>query len=667
MPYYYRRPYRRYRRYWRRRPRSFIRRRRFWRRKRWVRRFKRKLPKIRLSQWQPRTIKKLTVRGQYPLFAGTSDRIGNDNTCYIDEIAPQDYPGGGCYGISIFTLQGLYELHQKARNWWTTTNCDLPLIRYMGCTLKLYYSSSVDYVAVVVNCGELKANESMFQSCQPAVLMLNNNKKVLTCRNYKKARKPYKKWFIKPPSLLLNKWYFQQEIANYPLFMILSSAMSLDRYYQPSTAVSNTMGFTSLNTDFFTMHNFKTTSITPYFPNPQFWMFAIGGHATFDNATPQNLILLGNTLDHQKGIPIGTVSTSTSWDTLVTQYCSKKSNWGNPFHPTWFGADLEEGIICLMPRTETQSIEQALKALTPTSPLSGQHFIQPTKPFQVHCRYNPQPDAGHNAIFLARIAGDNTQWHEPSDEHLVTKGLPLWLLQFGWEDYLRKSTRPQRIDTDYVECIVSDYISPKDLTYKVPLDYFFLTDKSPYTDHIKPYDQLNWHPKFNFQTQSIAHIINTGPATAKLPPEISVEAHFTYKFHFKVGGCPPKMDKVCDPQKQPQYPQPGNLLSSIILQNPSTPLQYYLSSFDQRRDLLTERAAKRIKKDQEFKETVFQPTGTTLMDIQLPSPQTTSTENSETEEENEEELQQHIHRHHRKQRKLQRGILKLLKLVQNTK
>ncbi len=127
------------------------------------------------------------------------------------------------------------------------------------------------------------------------------------------------------------------------------------------------------------------------------------------------------------------------------------------------------------------------------------------------------------------------------------------------------------------------------------------------------------------------------------------------------------MDKVCEPAKQPSYPQPGNLLSSIILQNPQTPIEYFLSSFDQRRELLTERAAKRLKKDQEFKETVLKPTGQTLLDIQMSSPQTTSSEDTSSEEESEEETQQQLHRHQRKHRKLQRGILKLLNLLQHSK
>nr|UGV35428.1 MAG: ORF1 [TTV-like mini virus] len=663
MPYYYRRYYRRPRRHWRRRFRRSFYRRRLWRPRRYrVRRIKKKLPKITLKQWQPNTIKRLTVKGQYALFAGTTDRIGNDYTAYVDEIAPHDFPGGGLYSITIFTLQGLYELHQKGRNWWTQSNCDLPLIRYQGCTIKLYISPTCDYVTTIVNCGELKANEQLFQSTQPSVLYLNRKKKVVLCKYYKKRRKNYVKWFVKPPALLMNKWYFQKELANYPLFMIVTSAASFDRYYLSATSVSETMGFTSLNTDFFTLHNWKQPSAQPYRPNTQFYLFAVGGRTTFEHAKPPDLILLGRTTDYSKGT---TINFNNNWRNEVEAYLSKPTNWGNPFHPDYLSGETE-GILCMLRVEATETLVKKLTDLNKDSLLSSQGFIEPTKPMTVHCRYNPQPDLGHNAIFVTRITADNTTWHEPADTHLVSKGLPLWMLNWGWHDYLKKSGSPQRLDTDYVHVIVSDYISPKELSYYVPLDEFFLHGKSPYSDHIKPYDQTNWHPKVNFQVKTISHILQTGPATIKLPENISAEAHFTYKFHFKIGGCPPEMDKVCEPTKQPQYPQPGNLLSSILLQNPTTPIQYYLSSFDQRRDLLTKKAAKRLKTDQDFTDSVFKPTGKTLLDLQLPSPETTSTEDSSTEEENEEEIQQKLHRHQRKQRKLQRGILKLLNLLQNS-
>nr|UGV36663.1 MAG: ORF1 [TTV-like mini virus] len=674
MPYYWK-PWRtwrrRWRRTWRRRPRQTFRRRRLWRNRRYrVRKYRRKLKSITIKQWQPTSIKKLTIRGIYPLFAGTTDRIGFDNTAYIDRIAPHNYPGGGLYSITVFTLQGLFELHNKARNWWTVSNCNLPLIRYQGCTVKLFNSSSVDYVCVAVNCGELKATEKMFQSCQPSVLMLNKRKRVLLCKNYKHKRKPYKKWFIRPPALLYNKWYFQKELANYPLVMFLSAAMSLDRYFMPASSVSESIGFQSLNTDFFQIHNWKPSSFVIYKPQQEWYLLAVTNPTqTWQQTKPTQWTVLGNTKDHILGNPIGEPTTE-DWSTKVDKHLQSKLNLGNPFHETYFSQENPD-MICMLKVPSTSTLAAELKTLDHTKKGIEQRagkLIPVTKPFTINCRYNPQPDTGQNVAFMANITTDNTPWHKPSDDHIITQGLPLWMLLWGWHDYLAKTKVPLHLDTDYVQCIVSDFISPESMSYYVPLDWFFLNGRSPYSDQheIKPYDQQNWHPKWNFQTQSVSHILQSGPATAKLPPLISAEAHIQYKFHFKVGGCPPKMDEVCDPIKQPEYPQPGNLLSSILLQNPEYPIPYYINSFDQRRDLLTERASKRIKEDKDFTETLFKPTGTTLLSLKQASPQTTSSEDSSSEEESEKETQQLIKRHHRKHRKLQHGIRKLLKLLQNT-
>ncbi len=173
---------------------------------------------------------------------------------------------------------------------------------------------------------------------------------------------------------------------------------------------------------------------------------------------------------------------------------------GNPFHETYFSQEAPD-MLCLLKVPQTSTLASELKKLDPTKLGEQQtpgHLISITKPFTIACRYNPQPDMGHNATFMANITTDTTIWHEPSDEHIITKGLPLWMLTWGWSDYLKKTQVPLHLDTDYVQCIVSDYISPKSMTYYVPLDWWFLDGRSPYTTeqhHIKPYDQQNWHPK----------------------------------------------------------------------------------------------------------------------------------------------------------------------------
>nr|UGV34709.1 MAG: ORF1 [TTV-like mini virus] len=667
MPYYWRRPWRRRRRrIWRRRARKTFRRGYWRRRRRWVRHFKRKLRKITVKQWQPPKINRLKITGMYPLYEGTRHRLGNNNTQWIDTIAPEFYPGGGCFSINVFSLNSLYELHTKARNWWTQSNCKLPLIKYLGCKMTLYRSTNSDYIFVYATCGDMKATEALYQSTQPSVLALNKNKVIVTCDPNNSKKKPYKTVRIRPPAMMTNKWYFQQELAPIPLVMTVCSAASLQRYYLPSTSVSSTLGFYTLNTKFFQYHNFKHIPTSGYKPNDQFKaLFTLPHGVTFKTAKYKDLVYLGNTKDCVVGIPLSQQPSGKEWNNWVTEYFTTSKYWGNPFHPWYFKNDSYPLLVTNQELSPTIVNKIQTNKDTLISTQTETLFTILSQETHIECRYNPQADTSHNAVFLQPIAIDDGKWHEPQQDTLTTKGLPLWILLQGWVDYHAKLKDVQRLMTDYCMCIVSDHITPE-LDYYVPLDWDFLEGKSPYQkqDGLRTiYDQQNWHPKLNFQVESIAQILNTGPGTVKLPPNISTEAHVKYQFYFKLGGCPPPMDDVCDPKKQPTYPTPGNILSSTLLQNPETPPQYYLSSFDQRRGYITEKAAKRLKTDWETKEHFLKPAGKTSVDIQIKTPETTSSEESE-EEKDEEALQLKLQRHHRKQRKLRQRILELLKLAQ---
>nr|UGV36228.1 MAG: ORF1 [TTV-like mini virus] len=665
MPFYWRR--RRPRRFWRWRTRRFIRRRfprwrRRWRQRR-VR--KRKLKKLTLKEWQPTTIRKLVIKGTIPLYETTSERIGHNMTQWLESTAPEHYPGGGSFSLHVFTLNGLYEMHKQARNWWTTSNCNLPLIRYLGCSFDLFRSTNSDYITVYTTCGDLKANLDLYQSTQPSILQLNRKKKILICNEHAPHKKPYKRIHIKPPPLWTNKWFFQKHISKIPLLLLITSAASFGRYYLSSKAISNTMGFTSLNTDTFQLHNFKRPpGTTGYRPNTTHMLFALARGIQLKDAQYKHLIYLGETRDMTPGIPVEnkpSTPTTGTWQNWVDKYYSTPTYWGNPFYPTYLSDDLQQIIITNLTldqiKNNTISDGKGDKKL-------GSDFTTKDIENLWHCRYNPQADHSNNAIFLAQIDDDDHPWHIPNEARLVCKGLPLWLLLNGFLDYHSKTVDVQRLMTDWVLIIVSDAITPKK-DYYLPLDPWFINGRSPYHPEDTPptiYDKLNWHPKCNFQVSTISKICATGPATVKLPDNVSTEAHANYRFYFKVGGCPPPMDDVCDPNTEPDYPTPSNFLQKPLLQDPETPIQYYLQSFDQRRGFITKTAAKRLKTDKESKELLFKSAGKSSLDF--PSPQTSDEETSETEED-PQALQLQLEQQLKRQRKLHNRILKLLETTQS--
>ncbi len=185
--------------------------------------------------------------------------------------------------------------------------------------------------------------------------------------------------------------------------MLLTSAASFDRYYLPASAMSETIGFTCLNTSFFETHDFKTKGTTPYTPNSKFALFGIGSqHTTLQNAKASDLILLGDPTEFSKGDPIGN---NTNWDTHITTYFQTRQKWGNPFNPYWFGSNIDDGLVGIMAIEEGKTVLETFKNKTNSTKQNTPaiHIItKPTKPFTIQCRYNPQPDMGHNAVFITK-------------------------------------------------------------------------------------------------------------------------------------------------------------------------------------------------------------------------------------------------------------------------
>lgn len=588
-------------------------------------------------------------------------------TQWLESTAPEHYPGGGSFSLHVFTLNGLYQMHKQARNWWTASNCNLPLIRYCGCTIDLYRSTNSDYVTVYSTCGDLKANLDLFQSTQPSILAFNRRKKILICNEHAPHKKLYKRIHIKPPALWVNKWYFQKHIAKIPLLLLITSAASFGRYYLSSRAISNTMGFTSINTNTFQLHNYKRPpGTTGYRPNTKQMLFALARGIQLKDAQYKHLIYLADTRDMKPGIPLEnkpSAPTIGTWQNWVDKYYSTSTYWGNPFYPQYLNDDLHQMVITNL---SLETIKEKTTSNNGNDKL-GTDFTTKDIENIWHCRYNPQADNSNNAIFLAQIDDDDHPWEIPHESRLICKGLPLWLLLNGFLDYHAKAVDVQHLMTDWVLIIVSDAITPK-RDYYLPIDPWFLDGRSPYHPEDTPptiYDQLNWHPKCNFQVSTISKICATGPATVKLPENVSTEAHCTYRFYFKLGGCPPPMDDVCDPNAAPDYPTPSNFIQKPLLQDPETPIQYYLQSFDQRRGFITTSAAKRLKTDKEPKELLFKSTGTSSLDF--PSPQTSDEdeETSETEKD-PKTLQLQLDRQLRQQRKLHKRIIQLLETTQTT-
>nr|UGV39128.1 MAG: ORF1 [TTV-like mini virus] len=661
---YRRRPWRRPRRrprIWR--PRRLIRRKyrrnTYYRvRKRYFR--KRKLKRLTLTEWQPEKINKCKVKGIFSLFQCGPDRISYNWTDYMNSIVPEHWNGGGGWSQLKFSLGSLWEQRQIVRNVWTKSNIALPLVRYTGCMFKFYRTTDVDYIVMYNRCHPMLDTEAKHTNAQPSTMLMYKHK--ILVPSYKTAphkRKPYIRKKIKPPPQLQNRWYFQKDLCDTGLVMITTTAADFQRFFQNPRAVSNNITITCLNTTVFQSRNFQQTDLGTQFwgPKSNYWMYGtLNGH--HQQAQIKDLVFLGQTQTYTQGEPIG----DKEWS-VYSQNNTQSRNFGNPFHTNyihgeqniWIGNDSYKPEI-LFNKTTHDRTKKVNEVLTLMS-----------QPILVKCRYNPNKDTGiGNEIFFLKNTRNESMWDAPVDEKLILRGYPLWLAWWGWPDWQKKLHIMQQIDLNYIAVFKTTFI-PEKLPGYVPLDMEFINGHSPYEQEIQyplPSDSQHWYPRFKYQMRSIDDICKSGPGTVKTSTT-SIEAHCSYSFYFKWGGCPKQLENIEDPCNQPKFPIPNKKLQTAEIQDPDTSPQKELYEFDFRRHIITASAAERIKKDSKPSTSIF--TDATKWSATPHQSETEEEDEAPTQETQTETLQQLLLQQQRDQRRLQRNILKLMKTTPQLK
>nr|UGV37177.1 MAG: ORF1 [TTV-like mini virus]UGV37251.1 MAG: ORF1 [TTV-like mini virus]UGV42461.1 MAG: ORF1 [TTV-like mini virus]UGV42606.1 MAG: ORF1 [TTV-like mini virus] len=620
----------RYTRY--RRPRKLLFR-RLWRRRfrvRRRRRFKKKLSKIHINQWQPKTIRKCLIKGDLCLFACGRQKINHNYTLFAESIVPKKEPGGGAWSIMQLTFRALYDEYKKYRNWWTTSNEGLPLVKYNGVTMKFYRSYYTDYIVIPVLCPPFTVTREDYLNTQPFRALMNKNKIIVLKKHKNYHRGKYVKRTFKPPSLMQTKWYFQQDLCNTPLIILKTIACSFDQMWQPDDQLSYNITLYSLNID--------------TIQNPQFTNLEGEGYHNKTVGT-ETFHLYGSNdpspgTDWKKYIPLFQTNRWAEGKTFTesppNNQFTNPEYWGNPFSAP---KNLTNWAIYTSKSKKTEA------------------SIQATKLFNLYqeCRYNPLKDTGtgNKVYFRSNKLSQAPFTQLPDKEDIIIRDYPLWIVAWGWSDWIRKSKPIQHIEDDYIMVVVSPFITPKQTCY-VFLDQYFI---NPIKNILTETENKNWHPQFGMQQEAEFYIAQAGPGAPKINYSKCIQATCNYKFRLKWGGCPAPMEIIIDPCQQEKYPVPNSEQQRPEIQDPATSKQHYLYYWDERDGQLTKRATKRIKTDSQFTKSV-----TDLGPKELPvETQTTETDETSTEEESETSLQETIQHLKLKQRKLKRQLRKFLR------
>lgn len=651
---YSRKPRQRFRRFRYRRPRRTFQRR--WRRRQqWVRKFKRlfryrKRKKIRIDQWQPKSIRKCKIKGYKCLFQAGPNRDSNNYAQYYESFSNPHQPSGGGWSLMIFTLENLYEEHLKVRNWWTAGNKGLPLTRYKGCKFKFFRDEYTDYIVVYSLCYPMLDAPLVHANSSPYNTLISRHRIIVPSKHTKPRGKPYiKKWF-RPPSQFKSKWYFTQDICKTGLLLLTTIATDLNYFYIPPQAINNNISIFTLNSKTFQDNGF----INP----PETTGYSIGNSTYLYAAVTQ---------EHPPKVKdlsfLGRPGPYTLGEAYNGQqnYLQTKTKWGNPFHPDVlnlsipvYKSNVQPGAIL------TEANKDKLASQTT-------NLVEVIEPLVLELRYNPDRDTGQdNVAYLVSIQRQlsNTDgFKEPDDPNVKITGFPLHVLLWGWLDWQKKLQYLHNIDTSYMLVLKSKFTNPE-VKYILPIDHSFLEGKGPYNlpkEELNTHTLTSWWPKVAHQLVTNNNICNSGPATCKYTHTKCIQAHCQYQFNFNRGGCPAPMVELTNPCLQPKFPVPDTQLQRLQIQNPTFAPQLELHDFDERNEQLTKKCLKRIRDYTETEQTIFSITGTTTPGLQTKRQRIQEEIQTSSKEKEKETPFQQLQQLRDHQRILQRAILQLMK------
>nr|UHK06022.1 MAG: ORF1 [Torque teno midi virus] len=540
---------RRYRRRRKRFPRRRRRRRPTRRRRRRYSKVKKKKPFLRLLQWQPDSIRKCKIKAFNNLLQGANGMQHRNYTTDQNEWTLPRNPGGGGFSTTVFSLAYLYELYTLRKCIWTTPNANYDLCRYTGCRFTFFRHPWYDFIITTQLMYPMSLNFADYIECQPSRMLLQHKKIILLSLKHKPNSKLHVTRKFKPPRQMVNKWFFQDMFSTKPLLLLKASVCDL---LQPELGPSGGNKLVTLNCinihDFYLEGNWGLPQYKPV--------------STWTNPTTLTI----KTATAQKEITVGT-------------------NHPVSYQEGWFQKLILQAIGVKKKEDTQGSFKTAAYV----------------------ARYNPSQDTGKdNLVYLCSFTSFNYQPPQ-HDKVLFASNQPLWMLLFGFADYVKKIKEPAETFPIYYLLISSPYIEPhfnvaNPKTHLI-IDSSFINGQGPFGTKVPNKFLDKWYPTLEYQQEAISSIVKAGPYVPKPDPtKANWELPYKCTFYFKWGGSYHQETQIYNPKDKTDYPVPDNLQSALQVTDPQQQIpQTMLHSWDYRRDIITKTALKRMSEHLETK------------------------------------------------------------------
>lgn len=578
----------------------------------------------------------------------------------------ESFGGGLC--TTQYTLRILFQEKLAQHNFWSASNEDLDLSRYLGASLIFFRHPTVDFLVRVRTSPPFEDTDMTAMTLHPGMMMLAKKTIKIPSLKTRPSRKHFVRIRVGAPKLFEDKWYPQNELCDVTLLTI--QATTADFQFPFGSPLTNSVccNFQVLNSNYDNAHsilNFSNEVTNKWHISRQnCYKFLLEQYSYYNTKQVVAQLKYGwNPNQNPKMPDISNADTSRKpedltknelhnkyphWDTLYggLAYGDSTSNPGSASSKTDLKTQMLKGN-----NFYTKAGKQLIDTFTPIQ-FTDNSISEPTNIFDyytgMYCSiflssgrsnpevkgsytdisYNPLTDKGvGNMIWIDWLTKGDTVY-DPKKSKCLLSDFPLWAMCYGYPDYCRKQTGDSAVYYDTRVVIRCPYTYPqllkhndKQFGFVVYSENFGLGRLPGGNPNPPTRMRLHWYPNMFHQTEVLECIAQSGPF-AYHGDERKTVLTLKYKFRWKWGGNPVFQQVLRDPCTGGAVaPHTSRHPRSIQVYDPKYQAPEYLfHKWDFRRGLFSTTGIKRVS-EQPVHDEYFTGSGKRPKKDTNPSPQ----------------------------------------------
>lgn len=471
-------------------------------------------------------------------------------------------PYGGGMTTTKFTLRIMYDEHLRHLNYWTVSNEDLDLCRYLGGTFYAYRHPTVDFIVQIHTSPPFLDTPLTGPSIHPGMLMLSKHKILIPSLKTRPNKKHKVKIRFRPPKLFQDKWYPQSELCDTTLITVFATACDLQFPFGSPLTNNICVNFQVLGSVYK-----KHLSILPD---------KLSSYETYYDNNLYNNVQLYQTFQTIAQIKPSATETGFSPTWQNCQNSNKLNESGSNqtnCNDTWYyGKTYTNEIANAAKKIRTKYLNATRSALPLLQTVgnelleyhtgiyssiflsAGRTYFETTGAY-TDIIYNPLVDKGiGNKVWLDPLSKEDAVLNRKQAKVLL-EDIPIWAALFGYTEFAAKYTGDSAITANYRLTLRCPYTDPMLIDRNnedqgfVPYSKNFGNGKMPGGSSNVPLTmRIRWYPILFHQLELMEELVQSGPFAYKGDEKLAVLA-IKYIFRWKWGGNPVSHQIVRNPCK----------------------------------------------------------------------------------------------------------------------